>query len=208
VPIYDTWFDPNRHGFAFANLFDFRLAFDVPWLGAIDLGSIVYGLCGGMCFAALDYWHAGIPVPTDANVRDLGRLYPWIWRRQIDSLTLPTGPLRVFQSMMRSDADLAGLATGREHHRLMRRLARAEPAVLLLVRGAGMADPTINHQVVAVRAEQRADATTLWLYDPNYPAEHPTMTIDGSGCVHSTGERDRGYYVLDYRPRRRGLPTL
>ena len=29
-----------------------------------------YGLCGGMCFAALDFYRAGLPVPTGQRAND------------------------------------------------------------------------------------------------------------------------------------------
>ena len=49
-----TDFEVQKQGFRFWNYFDFSLKFELPLAGAIDLGKIIYGLCGGMCFAALD----------------------------------------------------------------------------------------------------------------------------------------------------------
>ena len=59
-------FVPSRNGFAFANAWPASPAVVIPTpFGEIDIGNASAGLCGGMVFAALDYWHAGTAPPTE-----------------------------------------------------------------------------------------------------------------------------------------------
>jgi hypothetical protein len=54
-----TGFDPRAHGFHFANDFVDK-AVTVPGYGEVATD----GRSGGMAYAALDYWFAGLPVPS------------------------------------------------------------------------------------------------------------------------------------------------
>ena len=58
-------FVPSRHGFAFTNSWPSEPAvvLKTPF-GNINVGNARAGLCGGMVFAALDYWHKEISPPT------------------------------------------------------------------------------------------------------------------------------------------------
>ena len=53
-----TGFDPRAHGFHFANDFVDKVV-TIPGYGEVATD----GRSGGMAFAALDYWFAGLPVP-------------------------------------------------------------------------------------------------------------------------------------------------
>ena len=54
-----TGFDPHAHGFHFASDFVDKVV-TIPGYGEVATG----GRSGGMAFAALDYWFAGLPVPS------------------------------------------------------------------------------------------------------------------------------------------------
>jgi len=218
-----TGFTTRGHGFRFVNAFAFSFEFELPLVGTIDLGDTILGLCGGMCYAALDYYYAGWRVPSGGVVPDVGSdLHGYLMRRQIDSLLRPLVPLKIMEWMLRDDDDVAGLTLRREMPKVRRRLNKMNPAVLLLIRGGGMVDPTQNHQVIAVGCDIHpvTEVITLELYDPNYPGERPTITIDPgprvggsliSGNIslsQSTGEPLRGFFVQSYRSRKRGLPSL
>src|SRR5512132_647091 len=58
-PVPRTGFDPRAHGFHFANDFVDKVV-TVPGYGEVATD----GRSGGMAFAALDYWFAGLPVPS------------------------------------------------------------------------------------------------------------------------------------------------
>jgi hypothetical protein len=208
-----TGFDARRHGWCFGN------AFAMPSLAFIDWGARLLGLCGGMCYAALDYWHAGIPIPPQANAPLPGTLlYRYLLRRQLASMGRPWVLGRIAVWMLRADGKVAALSAGRELEKLRRRIDAGEPAVLLLLRAGGLADPTRNHQAVATdyTLDKERGQLTLWLYDPNHPEPStevqisltlPTRERAGS-LAQSTGEPLRGFFVLNYRPRQRGLPPL
>src|SRR5215204_565778 len=87
-PVPRTGFDPCAHGFHFANDFVDKVV-TVPGYGEVATD----GRSGGMAFAALDYWFAGLPVPShrpedflDRAVPDDGtRLADFIHKRLFDS---------------------------------------------------------------------------------------------------------------------------
>ncbi len=61
-------FLPSQDAFAFTNAWPSEPAVVVPTpFGKISIGNAAAGLCGGMVFAALDYWHAGIAPPRPAR---------------------------------------------------------------------------------------------------------------------------------------------
>ena len=84
-------FQPARDGFAFTNAWPAEPAVVLPTpFGDIEIGNAAAGLCGGMVFAALDYWHAGImpPAPRPAPSEPL---YRYIVQRLVDSWHIPAG---------------------------------------------------------------------------------------------------------------------
>jgi hypothetical protein len=203
-----TPFSAQNHGFRFANRFEFSFEFRLPFVGPIDLGNIVFGLCGGMCFAALDYFHTGRSVPPETSAELIEpELRSYLGQRQLDSLSLPVIP-KVIEWMMRDDVEVGRLTASREFPKLYRRLNRGNPAVLALIRACGVEDPTQNHQVVALGYDLD-DVTrqlTVHLYDPNHPGIEPTLSMDlarpsrGISVVQSTGEELRGFFVISYNP--------
>src|SRR6185437_8999559 len=53
-------FVPSQDAFAFTNSWPSAPAVTVQTpFGQVGIGNADNGLCGGMVFAALDYWHAG-----------------------------------------------------------------------------------------------------------------------------------------------------
>jgi hypothetical protein len=78
-------FLPSADGFAFANDWPQGPAVTVPLLiGSVGIGNIARGLCGGMVFAALDYWRAGV-VPPDARPDAGTPLFRFVVRRLVAS---------------------------------------------------------------------------------------------------------------------------
>lgn len=76
-----TPFDPSKHGFSFSNTFhnDF-----VP---ALDIRTA--GLCGGMTFAALDYYFAKMPIPTqDYRPANGMPLQSYMYNRQVEAIQI------------------------------------------------------------------------------------------------------------------------
>lgn len=202
-------------GFRFPNCYDCSLPLKFPFGRSRELGPIAYGLCGGMCFAALDYYHARLPVPGQTRVPRPGDpLFRYLWKRQMDSFQLPTGPLRILRWMTRGDASVAGSTIQSEFPKLQDSMAWLQPSVLLMIYARSWEDPTQNHQVVAVGydLDEVTQKASIFLYDPNYPSKEPTLDVDlgsPSGAFkQSTGETPRGFFLQRYRPKKRDLKDL
>lgn len=203
-----TRFTSQTHGFRFVNRFEFSFELGLPLVASVDLGEVVYGLCGGMCFSALDYFYAGRPIPQQRYIARAGTsLHLRLVDRQVDSLSLPAGLLKVLEWMILDDMEVGHRTAKQEFPRLRRRMTNGDPSVLCLIRQRGVSDPGKNHQVVA-RAytfDERASMAEIALYDPNHPNEEPRLTIDlsnprrGISPAQSSGESLRGFFLMNYR---------
>jgi hypothetical protein len=210
-----TGFTSKDDGFQFTNRFTHRFEYKFPLIGEIDLGSLVIGLCGGMCFATLDYFQAGRGIPAQSQIPASGsNLRKYLERRQVDSLIPPRGVLKVLTWMVRSDRSIGGFTSRTEFRMLRTRIKRGEPAVLALIRADRRDDATKNHQVVATGYDfdGRSRHLSIDLYDPNRPGRSPTLELDLNrpgvdGWIRqSSGEPLRGFFVIDYR--RAALPAI
>jgi hypothetical protein len=94
-----TGFLPSTSGFHFPNNFPKGVPLiNIDVLGQqIPIGDASKGLCGGMAFAARDYFEAGISIPPDTTVPSSGPLFDFLVRRLFDSfnLYLPPPPLPI-----------------------------------------------------------------------------------------------------------------
>jgi murein DD-endopeptidase MepM/ murein hydrolase activator NlpD/uncharacterized protein YgiM (DUF1202 family) len=207
-----TRFSPADHGFRFINRFELNLPvkFTLPLVGPLDLSRVVFGLCGGMCFSALDYFYNEDQPPQDSEVDRIdNQLFVYLCERQLDSLRIPV-VLKVLEWMLISDQEIRKRMSRNEQPRLRKQLDRGEPVVLALIRARGGEDPTQNHQVLATGYSLDADTNTLTieLYDPNHPGKDPTLDLRlprqgetaGPGWItQSTGEALRGFFVISYK---------
>ncbi len=205
-----TPFDPKVNGFKFVNYFEFPqpLKINLPLIGSspINANDIVFGLCGGMTFAALDYFNHQITPPVYNNPGDINvTLYHYLINRQLDSLGI--GILqKMFAMMIQDDDDLGVKIANNEVPNLRSLIDSGKPASLALIRVSGLNDPTRNHQVAAVGYDFDPDthAMSIYLYDPNHPGDEPVITLDLSnpqGGVHlaqSTGEPLHAFFVTNY----------
>ena len=177
-------FLPSLDGFTFTNAWPSEPAvtLDTPF-GLVDVGNASAGLCGGMVFAALDYWHAGI-LPAAAQPTPGEPLYSHIVRRLVDSWHLPAGVAQYYQWMNLPDGD-TGFDLLRRHVVVDRGLAwrcirvqwaqirsdldRGTPAALgvVTVASARPADLALNHQVLAYAYDVSGAEVTVRVYDPN-----------------------------------------
>jgi len=205
-----TPFVPQQAGFKFINQFDFPDFFQLklPFIrfAPISIGEVMYGLCGGMCFAALDYFNAPKPIPTLTDVDEIPlKLFYYLWVRQLDSLSAEAVH-KVFKWMVLDDNTLARVVNQWEIPKLRNQIDVHKPVALALVRTKGIADPTKNHQVIALGYdfEPTAKDMKIYLYDPNHPDAQPTLSMNlskpsqGIGLAQSTGEPIRGFFLLDY----------
>lgn len=182
-----------------------------------------YGLCGGMAYAALDYYRQGWVIPQGTGPDDHpthdsppgSALRNYIWHRLLDSMQG-----RAAQVMLRWSVALHVIPTlggrwvlretMREWQALKRRLDAGQPWPIGLV---GRAHGSFaNHQVLALGYTDTGDGTgVLTVYDSCCPRSAHTITLDFRGrslraeesCGSHGGEtRWKGFFCDAYTPAR------
>jgi hypothetical protein len=217
-------FIPSVDGFEFDNSWPAEPAVRIPTpAGAVGVGNAARGLCGGMVFAALDYWHAGRRAPAGRPAAGTP-LYRFIVRRLVESWHLPAGVATYYQWMLLPDTDRAvrlrgralGTQRGVAHHtiaehwpRVRARLDTGRPVPLGVVTVAGP-NPLLlghNHQVLACAYRRAGDEVTIQVYDPNSGPRDDvfirfTELDRGSRFAHNIniGWPVRGFFLVGYSP--------
>lgn len=219
-------FLPSRNGFAFTNDWPAApgVAMRTPF-GTVGIGNAAAGLCGGMVFAALDYWRLGLGPPATQPAAG-SALYRFIVRRLIDSWHLPAGVARYYEWMCLPDGDTSLRVRGRSvmrvrgvswrtitwhWPRLRASLDRGAPAVLGLVTVASPWPGLLghNHQVLAYGYAQTGHVVSLHVYDPNTgPDDNVRIVFDSAAPASATafehniaiGWPVRGFFVTGYSP--------
>lgn len=184
-----------RHGFAFRNSFagsplpaslrNATSGWEKSLKGTIEKNFVLptqFGLCGGMCMAAADFFHAGLAIPrVDAPPQAGTPLYEYLYQRQVESW----GPgsvyaLKFLQWMRLPDAgaDSPSERSVAEIKTIATKVSAGElvPVGLVLVRHAeegarNGGKPWENHQVLCWKVEPRDLGVDLHVYDPNYPKD-------------------------------------
>lgn len=207
-------FDPAVHGFAFPNAF-------VNEVLTLPNGAKITtaGRCGGMAYAALDYFLAGQPVPRwRSDLWAPSRVPPdsnWLaqlfTQRLHDSFFTGSAAKFVTWSMHSDDETWVFKGVTRwtkeeELPRVMKSIDAGRPVVLGLVVARSLADIGDNHQVVAYGYEQDRSTgrTTVTIHDNNTPGRPVTLTSDKDqhDWTASNGHPWRGFFVQDYTPKR------
>ncbi len=179
--------------------------------GAVRGGDASRGLCGGMVFAALDYWHAGRPVP--AQRPDQGEpLYAFIVRRLLASWNLPQGIVKYYRWMRLPDAGKGGVGWRTVTRTLpdidaALAVGRPLPLGVVTVQSRRLRDLRRNHQVLVYARESSQDRATLRVYDPNRGARDDiAISFDTDQAAahtifeHNLGldEQVRGFFPIAY----------
>ncbi|MGH2465904.1 MAG: hypothetical protein ACRDGI_10625 [Candidatus Limnocylindrales bacterium] len=216
-PVTPIPFRPSVNGFGFANRWPhvppIRLRVGGPVPVELAIGDAANGLCGGMAFAALDLWLAGVPAPTGAEPPLEGTpAFRYLVRRQVDSFELGLGPARFYLlgAPWRSAASRSAEVLRRELPRIRRALAAGQPVAIGLVHAvsANPASLIQDHQVVAheIEAGPAPDTLRLLIYDPNLPGDDTvrlTVGRDASGSLeigYSAGPPVVAFFRQGYRP--------
>jgi hypothetical protein len=198
-------FNAVEHGFAFSNSFTNH----VVTIPALKIDITTSGRCGGMAFAALDYWHHGLAVPDAAGLPADGSLLgDYIYARLLDSMR--SNGWRFVRSMATPDAPgLLGSGVARttreqEYPKLRRALDGGSPCVLGLSQARDIKGLGNDHQVVAYGYEDGAGSSRVFIYDNNDPRRERflefTTAYDPDDCQvrGSNQEIWRGFFVEDY----------
>ena len=172
-----TPFRPSEHGLKFVNRFKgYFIPFSVPALPDIPSVSNIYGMCGGMVAAALDFAQLGRPAPTTAKVpKRKSSLHRYLYRRQIDSFgAFGEQIVRFARWMLLPDDSPQGVwkKSYDQFKEIRERLDDQNPLPIGLVYVSARDTLEIwrNHQVLATHYRQpNQDTIEMFIYDPNYP---------------------------------------
>ncbi len=197
-----TGFLPHTHGFPFNNVFEQRmpLRYDLPLGGSIDLNAVSDGLSGGMCFAALDYFKAGLRPPVAADER----LMAYLRGRQVDCLSV--GTLLKMMAGLLAEPGKRRAQVRRELARLRRRLEVDQPVVLALLYTDVREAQPVGHFVVAAgyALDESQRRLSLTLYDPNHPGATQRLSISlATGELEYGGAALAGLFVVAYKRNRK-----
>lgn len=218
-------FRPSLHGFAFRN--DFSGSSLPINLGAAEkkLGlPSHFGLCGGMSFAAADYFLARRAIPDDATQPEHGTpLYTYIYSRQSASFgTMNTMALRFIEWMRLPEdgPDGTRARTAPQIAPIEAALSRGEPVILglVLVSTDDTREPWHNHQVLAYASTRAGRTVEFRIYDPNFPKRDDAVirveeSDAGPVCTRLVPGRSsthvRGLFRMPYAPVdvSRGVPA-
>lgn len=190
-------FLPSSSGFRFANAFPNvpvrRIG--IPGVISVPIGDASNGLCGGMAFAARDYFESGRTPPEIAEAPSDGALFDYLVDRLIHSFDLPAGPVRYLELMhpLLPDGETfwsrLGIGPRGRAHRMLRQewpkvrrdidAGHPSPLGLIRVKSANPFELKRNHQVLAYGYDLAGTDLTLRLYDPNHPrADDVTLSLD------------------------------
>jgi hypothetical protein len=208
-----TGFDPRAHGFHFANDFVDKVV-TIPGYGEVATD----GRSGGMAFAALDYWFAGLPVPShrpedfpDKAVPEDGtRLADYLHKRLFDSFAVWSARQFVTWTMAAdhptwSYRGVTGWTRDEQLPRLLRSIDGGRPVVVGLVAGRSLDELASNRQVVAYGYDDDAGAVRVYVYDSHHPDREVVLAGEPSGPGLRSSAQDgpwRGLFVQDYTAER------
>ncbi len=204
-PARATAFLPSRNGFHFRNAFA-----DEPVVTVLRrwrIGRAGNGLCGGMVFAARDFFEAGRAVPPDEGPPEAGsRLYRYVVRRLIAAFNLPTGVIRYGCWMLLSDDAVRARTWHTQWPRVRTVIDEGHPCPMgiVTVRGRNPAQMRHNHVVLAYAYSCDEGSLTIRVYDPNIgPADDVRIEMSRTAITSNidVGHRVRGFFPLRYRPR-------
>jgi hypothetical protein len=215
-----TAFLPSRDAFAFTNSWPSQPGVVLTLADrSFRFGDAARGLCGGMVFAALDYWHASLPPPAERPPAG-SPLYQFIVHRLVDSWHIPAGVGRYYWWMNVPDADFrlgrrAGrgrlrpgvwrLSVERQWPLIRASIDAGQPAALGVVTMASAWPGVLgrNHQVLAYGYEQAGTTVNIAVYDPNSgPDDQVRIVFDAADAVFehnlSIAWPVRGFFLTRY----------
>ena len=181
-----------------------------PW---VNRSNTCHGLCGGMCFAALDWMQTAAAVPPHSTPPPSNtQFYQYLYQRQFDTYGTFWQVTGKFLKWTALPDDSVSALTLRELHSITCSLKQNKPVVLGLVFTRLSETIAIwkNHQVLAYRYSE-SDTQKLHVYDPNYPGNDniwieithkennysfKLRSVDGK-----KGLAIRGFFVIPYTPK-------
>jgi hypothetical protein len=181
----------------------------------LELG---YGLCGGMSYAALDFFRTGMDVPwdNDSGARPPAgtRLRGYLWKRQLRSFFRDLDRFLIWMIWLkfmpwrwpfRGGPAWLVRESRKEWSKLKASIDAGDPIPLGLVRDSTSVFE--NHQVLAIGFDEPdEDHGIIYVYDPNCPGRQSTIRLGFAGTVLQAeescpGARElRGFFCEAYEP--------
>ncbi|MBN2364480.1 hypothetical protein JXL83_10165 [candidate division WOR-3 bacterium] len=172
--IHKTQFTPQVHGFSFENRF--KITTTDLGLGSFAKVSFCFGLCGGMCFAALDRFFKAKKTETRTDIpalpdplfkeivaRQIGAAKNGVWWKVMLWQNYPATNLRNRMNDIEH-------RTKSEWPAIRKHLDNGVPITICLISTRGCkGNPKDNHLVVAYHYEEKDGRTFIQVYDPNHP---------------------------------------
>lgn len=194
-----TNFSLEQHSFLFPN----RFKLNPIWFMASS--PLYYGLCGGMCFAALDIYNEKKQTPKFSHPDQLPKpLFNYLISRQMNSTNIRS-MIRLIRWIFLKDLDLFQISMGEELPAIINKLKSGNPVPIIIVRSKKFTNPTQNHQILVIDFRIENQVTILKTYDPNYPNCFTEMHIvnleRNVQITQSTGENVRGFFINSYKPK-------
>ncbi len=193
-----TNFNPLSHGYSFPNRFEFK---GISRIKKIIKSNLIYGMCGGMVFTALDYYFDQYNLPDYKAVEELPLSYTkYLWKRQTQSVSISV-LLKIIQFASISISKSMQKSIQIELPKIIDRLNDGLPAPIVIIRSSLFQNPTHNHQVLVTGYIVNGSTLDLELYDPNHPKSDPRLMISMDPkylLTQSTGEPVRGLFLNNY----------
>src|SRR2546430_3331951 len=204
-------FVPERDGFRFANEFVNVIA-KLPGFGTIETG----GRCGGMAYAALDYWFNGrLPIPaTNALPADGTLMADYVYRRLFDTYLVPSAINFITWTLAGDTENFFHKGVTRwtkdgEFPKLRAMIDEGKPQVLGLVKVTDLRHIGDDHQVVGYGYEDDGKGNLCtYVWDNRYPDQEVRLTTSKNAphWTLSAGDEDwRGWVIPGYAPRPPGV---
>jgi hypothetical protein len=209
-------FTPLSNGFNFQNKF---MGFPVLLDKFPRINSLIsrlarnncYGLCGGMCFAVLDYYYSGKEIPSASFPPKQGtNLHAYLSKRQNDTYGFWGKIIVKFVCWsIKTDFQLQERIY-KEFLTTLHFLDKDQPVVLgiVYVHISKTIAIWMNHQVIAYRYENNLENSTIFLYDPNFPGRDDIVieffkTNNEYQCFQKSRQSGkvlaiRGFFVIPY----------
>ena len=187
-------FRPSRDGLPFGNVWPEGAAIRVQKRA---VGRVYGGLCGGMVQLSRERWLAGEPIPADATPKEPAFVDQLV-AAQIESLGLPTGPLRYLALQLPHRFTARRRSTAQTLAAVRADLEEGRPSMVGLLRALSWSPAALSkhHVVLAYAMREDHDQTTLKVYDPNHPGNDRVRLTVGADSTIQTNQRDPQPYAL------------
>ncbi|MGI8721848.1 MAG: hypothetical protein ACR2JG_06430 [Geodermatophilaceae bacterium] len=190
-------FRPSRDGLPFGNVWPEGAAIRFQRRA---LGRVYGGLCGAMVHFSREQWLAGEPITEEATPQSPAFVDKLV-AAQIESLGLPSGPLRYLALQLPHRLSARRRSTARTLAAVRVDLEAGRPSCVGLLRALSW-NPAVlsqHHVVLAYAMREESDKTRLSVYDPNHPRDDRVrVTIDVNSSIKTNRSDPQSYALLDF----------